>query len=1337
MLDFCELFSSYSRRGAFVESILYNIGYKNPPEGSSAIRAATNINQPSRHLSTFDKGKKTEVDIKKYTLPAEIKEDKLHYLYRYLFNESTENKNLCNILERIVDRAFEESDQVQKIKSTIDLSTFWNNTTYYSNKAFKSQNADSELNPMDVAKKQFDDIVNLYTRWKKYVDTEKNRVSIPITLVCAGESISSLYKTVYENSDKSFFIHGKGGAGKTHLFIELFEKMIKEQIITPFYIPLNSVQPTKYKNSIIGELSEHLRNPQNGNLLSVDEIDKMLRESDTPIFILADGLNEVTESEKREIIARELSEIASVGTYPNVHIMLSSRIPHTSWFKSKGLTEFVEMKIEELNEDDIKNYLAEAKCPIAYNKIDKNTKKLLRTAMGLSMYAELTCSGNVKQENLRSLGDLLQSYLCFLLGVNSYKKHKNFLYKVAHNMMSRYEFTIREHQLERIEGYSIDALKELESILSLQNNDEYTFSHQNFRDMLVAKSYATSILNLEDNVSNVCNVIKTDYITKNSEILLLVSDFLKGENKTLQRIINGIPKENTSFQLSILIQLFALSNNNSIAELSLDGHDLSHIRLSGFKLFDSENKLSVSNCNITTATFSMPGLTRASSAITSFTIDGQTSIIAFGNKSCLIYDANTGKKTVQIFKKTNGEENLIGDVGCCCYIDNGDNPYLLIGTDNGLIHQYDIKARKLTFAQWSISDKKPIWSIVESNNNVYFTKKISQKSFGLFNLENHLDTIAEIELSDEYIKEIENKLISINKGRLQARLAVSTNGVLYCIYGNELYKYLDGSLQKINLIAPDGIIKQQLFIDIAITKNYIFINNVEHILVFKLSENQHGPDLTYIDKVAIEDYKDDSGDFFTKFSKTNKDNSILVGIGRRGIELRGSINFIEISADKDSNKRGKFKVTPKPIHGKHTFTTHTGVYFTLDSTDSTEVKTYIATVADDRTMQIICKDDEDFEVIQIPGEYNGVRSIQAISDVTLICGNYDGCITKWEFIDDGWYCTSTCKVHNNWIEEIKLLELDDNTSFVISTSRDGCVNLTDLDGCRTKTMLKLNKAAQDLSVMVDDNAERITIVAITDNKVYYAMDFPLQEMVNWFEDDKDISLLYKEDTKGDNNNLHALELSDYGSCRAAEVKEQDQLLIIGNDTSNQMSRVIALIQKNPNELISISSFFCRCSIIFENYLLLVGNIFNQPIGKMYLYRLLPQTDEPQMITSYTFEKANDICAASVKHSDGKFIITTCHKDKKYCTFEYSEGKELKLIQISEPISNISEAVCLTESSNNRFVGTVGGEIVQIDSENHVKPIIQIRANLISNGMIEIENADEVFKNHFEGYFDFI
>ena len=103
-----------------------------------------------------------------------------------------------------------------------------------------------------------------------------------------------------------------------------------------------------------------------------------------------------------EIIARELSEIASVGAYPNVHIMLSSRIPHTSWFKSKGLTEFVEMKIEELNEDDIENYLKEAKCPIAYNKIDKNTKKLDAICLRLVGGCHPTCCHRIASHLCKS-----------------------------------------------------------------------------------------------------------------------------------------------------------------------------------------------------------------------------------------------------------------------------------------------------------------------------------------------------------------------------------------------------------------------------------------------------------------------------------------------------------------------------------------------------------------------------------------------------------------------------------------------------------------------------------------------------------------------------------------------------------------------------------------------------------------------------------------------------------------------------------------------------------------------------------------------------------------------
>ena len=116
-----------------------------------------------------------------------------------------------------------------------------------------------------------------------------------------------------------------------------------------------------------------------------------------------------------------------------------------------------------------------------------------------------------------------------------------------------------------------------------------------------------------------------------------------------------------------MINLYARINQNSIANLDLSGHDLSNIRLSGYKLFDNECHVKLNGCTLDIDTFSMPGLTQASSTITKYKIGDELFLIAFSITSYLKYNASKNK--VQVNKNLKS----FGRINCCCNVTKDKN----------------------------------------------------------------------------------------------------------------------------------------------------------------------------------------------------------------------------------------------------------------------------------------------------------------------------------------------------------------------------------------------------------------------------------------------------------------------------------------------------------------------------------------------------------------------------------------------------------------------------------------------------------------------------------------
>lgn len=186
----------------------------------------------------------------------------------------------------------------------------------------------------------------------------------------------------------------------------------------------------------------------------------------------------------------------------------------------------------------------------------------------------------------------------------------------------------------------------------------------------------------------------------------------------------------------------------------------------------------------------------------------------------------------------------------------------------------------------------------------------------------------------------------------------------------------------------------------------------------------------------------------------------------------------------------------------------------------------------------------------------------------------------------------------------------------------------------------------------------------------------------------------------------------------------------------------------PKSIGEISGFYARCMDISDHYLALAGNLTSDSDkGYICIYNIENDiVDDKTKIFSYNFEKYSSINDVKIKINDDVVTLYSLHKDKwlNILTFSINDVKN-PIINNTE-IMVRTQPMCLAIDKNDRiFIGTVDGEVSLVEQENDIlksKTIIQVRANLISDGNILVNRSNEFkqsldeFKQTFNGYFVF-
>lgn len=382
---------------------------------------------------------------------------------------------------------------------------------------------------------------------------------------------------------------GKGGTGKTHQFLNLIKEILygkdstgelRYAEIIPFYLELNDIDNVNKitDNVLLSELSKSLD-------IDEEQLKRILTVLNKQVILFADGLNEVNNREIRNAIA---NSICNIRADYKTRVILSSREDHSYLFNNlgRGLHQrFEKVEICDLTEEQINNYFEGEGISIRYRDIPCLTRKLLATAQGLSMYAELIKAEPDMILEFKTLGSLLQTYCDRIMQIKRNDPREDLSFEDALSYIAYYlvlegNFQLNTNQLcaklsEIKKDLHIDDdriskifVKHKETDNRERHEDEYEFTHQNFRDYYAALFLAKKLHEINsDNIYPILNkYFKNDNATSNEEILSLCSDFLDAES--IQRVINIFVKEkiyNHSYTLSVLIRLFALMNQNNIS----------------------------------------------------------------------------------------------------------------------------------------------------------------------------------------------------------------------------------------------------------------------------------------------------------------------------------------------------------------------------------------------------------------------------------------------------------------------------------------------------------------------------------------------------------------------------------------------------------------------------------------------------------------------------------------------------------------------------------------------------------------------------------------------------
>ena len=1077
-------------------------------------------------------------------------------------------------------------------------------------------NSNSTDEVRKISKKYFNIIKNR-GRFKGYSEVQESKEVITkiADVIFLKNLEGSIEKTLEEivfpqemEWKDSISLCGKGGSGKTYQFLRLIEIILDENNnkyheIIPFYLEINDIKKNQEEPVLYSISMNHG--------LNVNKLKDILETHASQCIIFADGLNEITDRDTRGCV---IDDICNIREKYKTRVVLSSRDDHSQQFNSRNRgsnQKFTAAKVCDLKPSQINKYfeicLKGCNITLLYSDIMPLTQHLLCTAQGLSMYMALFKSrikkGNYDALEFSSLGKLLQSYCDWILEIDRTDDSENlsfekYMMKIAYNMVLKGIFQIDERDVIKVLGKK-GGRKKLENlksnnkaikIFASHGTGNYEFSHQNFRDYYAALRLSNVIKSIcENNINDIISkYITNNYMTTNDEILSLCSDFLSSND--IQKVIDCIRKlevQDYSFALCVLIKLYSFIHSNDISSMNLSGLDLTSVSLSNYKLYSMRDRNSFRSINlynsvISEDTFLLNALQDASSTICSYECDGKLYVTAFSASNALTYNIEDN-----IWESYRDMPNK-NWVNCCCIIKDcifkhHQTNVILLGYDDGTISVFNKNYKAMNLYKPQNNECSGIESILCVNKNGRYLIVFCDSIGRVFlinccsDLSSNCYTIHLLNrFNNEMVESVDN--VCANKTRHLknskkiipcSRLTKSDKHIYLC-FGSSIY-VCDADISPATRFKRLYSFDKDTFVkDIFYASDGLFINKLDEVVYLNIS-NKSLSEPFAIEKQSLLQY-------FTKFSWA-PDNSAIIGVCIVDNDFSEVSNFYKLSYDKINNKCIGNGIS----RGMQTMTTYTGAYFMVPRSDQMK----LATVSDDRSVQILSPDDENIETIRHNGSYDGVHYIDALSPNEFLAAQYDGSVSYWKRDEnENWQCMDSFHIHTDWVWKVKHY-INDGHIFFISCSYDGTVKRTCLSSGETEILISDDNHNSFIDFCFDESLN--FLLAITDKSIYY-----------WQEKNNTVEKVLIENEKWKDYHIRSVDMMN---------DEKSPLIAINYTTNNNTARAGVYRWSNGKLICDFTSeakcTFIRClkTYVFKKHKLLViaGNRNNDEYFGFYLY----------------------------------------------------------------------------------------------------------------------------------------
>ena len=887
------------------------------------------------------------------------------------------------------------------------------------------------LNYEDYVPSKTLDISDLCSRWHNYyqnagrykgysdvvhkINNEKSIISTSIMSNGTGEG-KSLYDVVFNDGEiHNISLTAKGGYGKTFILLRFVDRIISEhKDVLPFYIPLNELDNST--SNCISEFIVSTAMDLGCEEYTQKKLEAALNDYSGTVLFLFDGLNEITDYESRKNIIKSIFSLLrwTQNRNNNIRMIITSRYDFSSSFSeiseaafNNYKNNFFHYQVNELSDDVIKEYIALVGCDISFDTLSYEKKQLLRTPQGLHMYVCLNNKGSYTSE-FKNFAELIEVYVEKNFKISTKSNYNLALCNIGYLMVKNGSFRLNNKEYKAVldsAGIDIDKFnREVLNANLLVSVNAYCieFSHQNYRDYFCAKCIAGELSCISiDSINELIDLLSVNDDTMSAEILCFVADLLGEYNfaeensdpgdSVVQNALNGIAvidieeqKQSIRVQSAInhLIEIAKYGRNNDISGLALNNLYLVNVSLNGCKVYKNRHSglqtTKFDKAVVSEDTFIYQGIV---GIIRTVNIITDEILLIVTSKNVYLY--NTSSNSCKCIYSSK-EEVLLRVFGAFLF---NNEKYVYVQSKYSLfVYHVSINNGDVTF---------------DRINDIHLNEKnvICCYDNGRIFLVN----------DDGFIEKI-----SLNENnKIERFLIVKSDGLAnkYCVSRKYIYAAKDKKIYRAKLV-PDNTdtASFDLFIDIkADNVDMCFVNYANSLFVCEeigmMSRISQIPEISQQIVSSVEKehtLPNDGGKIFSGFGTLISDGKrLFCGINTEivGHNYYPISDVCEIYYDMDNRELNLLFEG----HNLHNATFIAG--FCSDNT--------LVVYSRTNSILMLNVDDETYNAKIYTPELTGVGKIVAQANNVMFLGCLDGCLQKWQKINNEWKCIDVWKLFSN------------------------------------------------------------------------------------------------------------------------------------------------------------------------------------------------------------------------------------------------------------------------------------------------------------------------------------